>query len=155
MDFYSNVEIIPHGESIDVTENNWTEIHWENYLIFEIINGIVITELDLNYKQLKRLKRKQFKSFKKTYEYQKAIESETENFEARSIPASKANSKDELLSKSEIFEKLPELKLDVREITEDDENKIGNWRIQLDIKTSRKKLKEIEKFIRENVNEML
>ena len=64
-------------------------------------------------------------------------------------------SKDELLSKSEIFEKLPELKLDVREITEDDENKVGNWRIQLDVKTSRKKLKEIEKFIRENVNEML
>lgn len=64
-------------------------------------------------------------------------------------------SKDELLSKSEIFEELPELKLDVREITEDDDSKIGNWRIQLDVKTSRRKLKEIEKFIRENVNEML
>ena len=64
-------------------------------------------------------------------------------------------SKDELLSKPEIFEELPELKLDVREITEDDENKIGNWRIQLDVKTSRKKLKEIEKFLRETVNEML
>jgi len=64
-------------------------------------------------------------------------------------------SKDELLLKPEIFEELPELKLDVREITEDDENKIGNWRIQLDVKTSRKKLKEIEKFLRETVNEML
>ena len=63
--------------------------------------------------------------------------------------------KDDLLSKPELFEELLELKLDVREITEDDENKIGNWRIQLDVKTSRKKLKEIEKFIRENVNEML
>ena len=63
--------------------------------------------------------------------------------------------KDDLLSKPELFEELLELKLDVREITEDDENKIGNWRIQLDVKTSRKKLKEIENFIRENVNEML
>jgi hypothetical protein len=63
--------------------------------------------------------------------------------------------KEDLLSKPELFEELLELKLDVREITEDDENKISNWRIQLDVKTSRKKLKEIEKFIRENVNEML
>lgn len=67
----------------------------------------------------------------------------------------KAFTKEDLLSKPELFEELLELKLDVREITEDDENKVGNWRIQLDVKTSRKKLKEIERFIRENVNEML
>jgi hypothetical protein len=67
----------------------------------------------------------------------------------------KTFTKEDLLSKPELFEELLELKLDVREITEDDENKIGNRRIQLDVKTSRKKLKEIEKFIRENVNEML
>ena len=68
---------------------------------------------------------------------------------------SRTFTKEDLLSKPELFEELLELKLDVREITEDDENKIGNWRIQLDVKTSRNKLKEIEKFIRENVNEML
>lgn len=68
---------------------------------------------------------------------------------------SRTFTKEDLLSKPELFEELLELKLDVREITEDDDNKIGNWRIQLDVKTSRKKLKEIEKFIRENVNEML
>lgn len=39
----------------------------------------------------------------------------------------------------------------VSEVDDDDENLIGNWRIQLDIKTSRKKLKEIENLIRENV----
>ena len=39
----------------------------------------------------------------------------------------------------------------VEEVSEDDENLIGNWRIQLDIKTSRKKLKEIENLIREKV----
>lgn len=68
---------------------------------------------------------------------------------------SRTFTKEDLGSKPELFEELSELKLDVREITEDDENKIGNWRIQLDVKTSRNKLKEIEKFIRENVNEML
>jgi len=68
---------------------------------------------------------------------------------------SRTFNKEDLLSKPELFEELIELKLDVREITEDDDNKIGNWRIQLDVKTSRKKLKEIEKFIRDNVSEMI
>jgi hypothetical protein len=39
------------------------------------------------------------------------------------------------------------------EIEEDDI--VKNYRIQLDIKTSFRKLKEIEKFLKENVNEML
>jgi hypothetical protein len=64
-------------------------------------------------------------------------------------------SKDELLSKPELFECLVDIKLNVTQVSEDDENKIGNWRIQLDVKTSRKKLKEIEKFLKETVNEML
>ena len=63
--------------------------------------------------------------------------------------------KEDLLSKPDLFEELPDLKLDIRELTEDEDDKIGNWRIQLDVKTSKRKLKEIEKFIRENVNEML
>lgn len=63
--------------------------------------------------------------------------------------------KEDLLSKPELFEELPDLKLDVRELTEDEDDKIGNWRIQLDVKTSKRKLREIERFIRENVNEML
>ena len=68
---------------------------------------------------------------------------------------SRTFTKEDLLSKPDLFEELPDLKLDIRELTEDEDDKIGNWRIQLDVKTSRKKLKEIEKFIRENVNEML
>jgi hypothetical protein len=79
MDFYSNIQLIPYGESIDVTKDDWTDIHWENYLVFEIKNGSVTTELNLNYKQLNRLKRKQFRAFKNTNEYEKAVESEKEN----------------------------------------------------------------------------
>ena len=63
--------------------------------------------------------------------------------------------KEDLLSKPELFEELIDLKLDIREIAEDEDDKIGNWRIQLDVKTSKRKLREIERFIRENVNEML
>tara|TARA_R110002124_G_C8748765_1_gene498087 strand:+ start:50 stop:739 length:690 start_codon:yes stop_codon:yes gene_type:complete len=79
MDFYSNIQLIPYGEIIEVTKNDWTDIHWEDYLVFEIKNGTVTTELDLNYKQFNRLKRKQFRAFKKTTEYQKTIELEEEN----------------------------------------------------------------------------
>ncbi len=82
MDFYSNVQLIPYGEIIEVTKDNWTDIHWEDYLVFEIKGGIVTTELDLNYKQFKRFKKKQFRAFKKTTEYQKAIETERENLES-------------------------------------------------------------------------
>ena len=54
-----------------------------------------------------------------------------------------------------LFEKYEDIKLNIKEIHQDEEDKIGNWRIQLDVKTSRKKLKEIEKFIREGINDIL
>lgn len=59
------------------------------------------------------------------------------------------------IEENPIFEKISEINLDIMEIPQDDEEKIGNWRIQLDVKTSRRKLKEIEKFIRNNINDML
>lgn len=39
----------------------------------------------------------------------------------------------------------------IEEVPEDDDNLIGNWRIQLDVKTTRKKLKEVQKIIDEYV----
>ncbi len=81
MDFYSNIQIITFVEIKEVTQNNWTDIHWEDYLVFEIKNGNVISELDLNYKKFRRLKKNQFKEFKKTADYQKAIKNEKENLE--------------------------------------------------------------------------
>lgn len=50
---------------------------------------------------------------------------------------------------------ISELDLIVEEVPDDDENLITNWRIQLDVKTTRKKLKEIEKTIKENVYQIL
>lgn len=67
----------------------------------------------------------------------------------------KVYTKEDLLSKPNIFELLPEIKLEIKEVDQDDEDKIGNWRIQLDVKTSRRKLKEIETFLRETISEML
>ena len=63
--------------------------------------------------------------------------------------------REDLLSKLDIFKPMEEIDLKIQEIDQNDEDKIGNWRLQLDIKVSRKKLKEIEKFIRESVSEML
>lgn len=43
----------------------------------------------------------------------------------------------------------------IEEVDEDDENLIGNWRIQLDVKTTRKKLKEFEKAFKETIDNIL
>lgn len=59
----------------------------------------------------------------------------------------KANQNDELL-----FEELkPKYELVVKEVDEDDDNLIGSWRIQIDVKVTRKKLREIENLIREKI----
>ena len=53
-----------------------------------------------------------------------------------------------------LFEKVNQtvdITIKIDEISEEDENSIRNWRIQLDVKTSRKKLKEIERVINEKV----
>ena len=38
-------------------------------------------------------------------------------------------------------------KLIIEEVPDDDDNQIKSWRIQLDVQTTRKKLKEIEKIL--------
>jgi hypothetical protein len=48
-----------------------------------------------------------------------------------------------------------DLDIIVEEIPDDDENLSKKWRIQLDVTTTRKKLKEIEKMINENVKKIL
>ncbi len=54
-----------------------------------------------------------------------------------------------------LFESFIELNIDIKELDIDESEKIKNWRIQLDIKTSFKKLKLIEQFLKENINDML
>lgn len=63
--------------------------------------------------------------------------------------------KEQLLTKPNIFKPLIELELDIKEIDQDEEDKIGNWRIQLDVKTSKRKLKEIEKIVKEVIRDIL
>jgi hypothetical protein len=48
-----------------------------------------------------------------------------------------------------------EFEIIIEEILEDDEDVVKNWRIQLDVKTTRKKLKEIEKIINKMVKPIL
>ena len=63
--------------------------------------------------------------------------------------------KSDILSKPDIFEKIEEIELKTSLIEQDEEDIVKRWRIQLDVKTSMKKLKEIESFIKENVSNML
>ena len=55
----------------------------------------------------------------------------------------------------EIIEHKQELNFDVQEITEDEELEVKKFRIQLDVTTNRKKLREIENFMRKTLEEML
>ena len=44
---------------------------------------------------------------------------------------------------------------DTKEVSEDDDLKIKKYRIELDVVTSKKKLKEIENFIKNNIENLL
>jgi hypothetical protein len=59
-----------------------------------------------------------------------------------------------------MFEQVPEeikeeVVMSVEEIPDSEENEIKNWRIQLDVKTTRAKLREVEKIINEMVKPIL
>ena len=67
---------------------------------------------------------------------------------------------DEFQMKSiDILEEVKEISDDfeiiIEEIPEDDDILVRNWRIQLDVKTTRKKLKEVQKIIEEYVKPIL
>jgi hypothetical protein len=54
-----------------------------------------------------------------------------------------------------IIEKDNEIEIIIEEIPDDDDILVRNWRIQLDVKTTRKKLKEIQKIIEEKVKPLI
>ena len=48
-----------------------------------------------------------------------------------------------------------EIELAIEEVTEDKDNEVKKWRIQLDVNTSLNKLKLIQKFLQENIPDLL
>lgn len=66
---------------------------------------------------------------------------------------------EEQMKSFDILEEVKEISDDfeiiIEEIPEDDDILIRNWRIQLDVKTTRKKLKEVQKIIEEYVKPIL
>ena len=67
-----------------------------------------------------------------------------------SEPSKTLFTEDQMIN-NKIFEKIPEENFEniIEEVIEDDDEIIKNWRIQLDIKTTRKKLRSIEKLIKD------
>lgn len=53
-----------------------------------------------------------------------------------------------------IFEEIEEVDIIIEELPDDDDILIRNWRIQLDVKTTKKKLKEFEKIFRESIESL-
>lgn len=55
---------------------------------------------------------------------------------------------------SKKFEKqAKEINVSLKELDDDDD--VKTWRLQLDVKTTRNKAKEIEKFLRQNLEKMI
>jgi hypothetical protein len=67
----------------------------------------------------------------------------------------KTQTKEDLLNRPSMFEPVNELQLDIKKISPDEDDIVGNYRIQLDVKTSPKRLKEIERVFREVVSNIL
>jgi hypothetical protein len=59
----------------------------------------------------------------------------------------------------DILEEIKEISDDfeiiIEEVPEDDDILVRNWRIQLDVKTTRKKLKEVQQLIEEHIRPIL
>lgn len=54
-----------------------------------------------------------------------------------------------------IFKEIDDVEIIIEELPDDDDVLIRNWRIQLDVKTTRKKLKEFEKKFRESIKDII
>lgn len=85
-----------------------------------------------------------------------AILSPNEDFkyEVEYLGSSMFLSMDDIESNN-LFEPFNELSVNIKELDTDETDIVKNWRIQLDVKTSFKKLKLIEQFLKENINDML
>jgi hypothetical protein len=55
----------------------------------------------------------------------------------------------------EMTQKSDEFEIVIEEIPEDDDNLVRNWRIQLDVKTTRKKLNQVKILIEEYIKPIL
>jgi hypothetical protein len=69
------------------------------------------------------------------------------------------NLDEEQMKSFDILEEVKEISDDfeiiIEEIPEDDDILVRNWRIQLDVKTTRKKLKEVQQLIEEHIKPIL
>lgn len=65
----------------------------------------------------------------------------------------KANNGDDLLF--DVIEHKEDIELIIEEVPDDDDEQVKKWRIQLDVSTTRKKLKEIERIINDSIKSIL
>lgn len=54
-----------------------------------------------------------------------------------------------------LFQELKDLDLEIKEAGQSDEDLVKDWVIQMKVNTSRRKLREIEDFLRKNVEKFL
>lgn len=97
------------------------------------------------------------KTTKKMYEKGHIFEPEDGVYKILSYTGEFIQLTEDEMRKFDLLEEVIEndLEIVIEEIPEDDDILVRNWRIQLDVKTTRKKLKEIEKAVNEHIKPLL
>jgi len=71
--WFTGLMEVTYGKVIDIPNEPYGSVTFENYIIMEINNGDLIKEKHINYKIYDEFKERQFQAFKKTDDYQKAV----------------------------------------------------------------------------------
>jgi hypothetical protein len=99
------------------------------------------------------------KTSKKLYEKDHIFEPENEIYKIIDHTGEITELDESQMKSFDIFEDLKEdsddFEIIIEEIPEDDDILVRNWRIQLDVKTTRKKLKEIQQIVEEQIKPIL
>jgi len=99
------------------------------------------------------------KTTKKLYEKGHIFEPQDGLYKIISYTGEIFELKEDEMRKFDILEELIEsdngFEIVIEEIPEDDDNLIRNWRIQLDLKATRKKLSEVQRLIEEHIKPIL
>jgi hypothetical protein len=70
IDWVSGLLVLPYGEIVDYVHMGYASLY-EHYILLEMDNGILKNETQLNSREYKKYREKQFQVYKKTEEYEK------------------------------------------------------------------------------------
>ena len=73
VDWFTGILVLPHGEFVDHPSIGYRPAY-SNYILLEIKSGKLTDQRTYSYKEYEQFREKQFRAFKKTIEYKRAVE---------------------------------------------------------------------------------